>query len=123
MNFTLSDEVKLMMESVRDWYSQNLPLEKVKEVDQKGHPMPKDVMEGLAGLGVIMGVIPEEQGGQGLDWFTQAAIAEEIGYGDPTAACAVWNCQTALRVRSTWPQATQHLRHRSWAWDKCLTPR
>lgn len=88
MDFTLSNEVKLMMESVREWYSRNYPLEKVKEVDQKGHPMPKDVMEGLAGLGVIMGVVPEEQGGQGLDWFTQAAIAEEIGYGDPTAACA-----------------------------------
>ena len=88
MDFTMSDEVKLMMESVRDWFNRHLPLEKVKEVDQAGHPMPKEVVEGLAGLGVIMGTVPEEHGGQGLDWFTQAAIAEEIGYGDPTAACA-----------------------------------
>jgi len=88
MDFTIPDEVKLMQESVRDWFKRHLPLDRVKEVDQKGHPMPKDIVEGLAGLGVIMGTVPEEHGGQGLNWFTQAAIAEEIGYGDPTAACA-----------------------------------
>ncbi len=88
MDFNISDEVKLMQESVRDWFKRNLPLDKMREIDQKGHPMPKEVIEGLAGLGVIMGVIPEERGGQGLNWFKQAAIAEEIGYGDPTAACA-----------------------------------
>lgn len=98
MDFNVSDEVKLMKESVRDWFTRNWPLEKVTEMDQKGHPMPKELVEGLAGLGVIMGVVPEEHGGQGLDWFTQAAIAEEIGYGDPTGA----TCAGLQAVETGW---------------------
>ena len=88
MDFQLTEEQKLIKESVRDWFERNLPLDRVRELDTKGHPYPQDIPKGLGELGVIMGTVPQEHGGQGLDWFTQTLIAEEIGYADPTIACA-----------------------------------
>ncbi|MBS3816314.1 MAG: acyl-CoA/acyl-ACP dehydrogenase [Candidatus Thermoplasmatota archaeon] len=84
----LTEEQKLFKESISDWGERNLPLERVIEMNREGHPFPEDIVEGLADLGVIMGTVPEEHGGMGLDWTDQAVIAEQIGYIDPSIATA-----------------------------------
>ncbi len=88
MEFELTEEQLLIKESVRDWCSRNLSLEKVAEMERKGYPYPKEISKGLGELGVIMGTVPIEHGGQGLDWLTQTLIAEEIGYADVTISTA-----------------------------------
>ncbi len=87
-DFTETEEQKLVVWSVKEWCEKNLTAEKIREMDDKGHPFPKDIVAGLAGLGVIMGPVPVEDGGAGLDWQTQSLIAEIIGYYDPTIATA-----------------------------------
>lgn len=87
-DFSETEEQKLMVKAVREWCERHLTPERVREMDDKGHPYPKDIVEGLAQLGVIMGTVPQEHGGLGLDWKTQALIAEVIGYYDPTIATA-----------------------------------
>ena len=87
-DFTETETQKLMVKSVREWCERHLPFEKVREMDDKGHPFPKDIVEGLCNLGVVMGTVPAEHGGSGIDWMTQGMIAEVIGYYDPTIATA-----------------------------------
>lgn len=88
VDFSFSEEQKLVVSSVREWCDKNLTAEKVREMDDRGHPFPREVVEGLCDLGVVMGVVPVEHGGGGVDWLTQGLIAEVIGYYDPTIATA-----------------------------------
>jgi len=57
-DFTETEEQKLMVKSVREWCERNLTLERVREMDERGHPYPKDIVEGLCNLGVVMGTVP-----------------------------------------------------------------
>ena len=88
MDFQLTEDQILIKESIREWCKRNLSLDRVRELEKKGHPYPVDIPKGLAEIGALMGTVPEEHGGQGLDWFTQSLIAEEIGYADVTIATA-----------------------------------
>ncbi len=87
-DFAESDEQKLIVNSVKSWCEKNLTAEKVREMDDAGHPFPKEIVEGLSNLGIILGPVPVEHGGSGIDWLTQGLIAEVIGYYDPTIATA-----------------------------------
>ncbi|MGD8565495.1 MAG: acyl-CoA dehydrogenase family protein [Candidatus Bathyarchaeota archaeon] len=87
-DFAESDEQRLIVNSVKSWCEKNLTAEKVREMDDTGHPFPKEIVEGLSSLGVIMGPVPLEHGGSGIDWLTQGLIAEVVGYYDPTIATA-----------------------------------
>lgn len=84
----LTEEQKLFKESILDWAERNLTLDRVIKMNREGHPFPEDIIKGLADLGVIMGTVPEERGGLGLNWKDQSLIAEVIGYVDPSIATA-----------------------------------
>lgn len=86
--FGLTEEQELLKESVLDWGERELPLNRVIEMNQEGHPFPEDIVQGLADLGVIMGPVPPEHGGAGLSWEDQAVISDQIGYIDPSIATA-----------------------------------
>ncbi len=87
-DFKENDEQQLVVRSVTEWCEKNLTAERVREMDDKGHPFPKDIVEGLGNLGYVLGTVPVEHDGPGIDWLTQGLIAEVIGYFDPTAATA-----------------------------------
>lgn len=87
-DFRENDEQKLIVSSVKEWCEKNLTAERVREMDDRGHPFPKDLVEGLCNLGYVLGTVPVEHGGPGIDWLTQGLIAEAIGYHDPTIATA-----------------------------------
>ncbi len=84
----LTDEQKLFKSSILRWAERNLPLGRVIKMNREGYPFPKDIIKGLADLGVIMGTVPKERGGLGLNWKDQSLIAEVIGYIDPSIATA-----------------------------------
>ena len=88
MDFELSEEQLMIKESAREWCNRHMPFDKIREMEINGYPYPKDIPKGLGEQGYIMGVVPEEHGGLGLDWLTQSLISEEIGYADPTIATA-----------------------------------
>jgi acyl-CoA dehydrogenase len=87
-DFTETENQKLMVRSVGEWCKRNLSSERVREMDERGHPFPKDIVEGLSSLGVVMGTVPVEHGGSGVDWLTQGMISEVLGYYEPTIATA-----------------------------------
>ena len=57
-DFTETENQKLMVKSVREWCERNLTFERVREMDGREHPFPKEIVEGLCGLGVVMGTVP-----------------------------------------------------------------
>ena len=96
IDFSFSEEQELFRESVREWLSKNLPLEKVRENDEK-HELPMDVVKGLGDLGLLCMTLPEEHGGVGADWVTTAIAAEELGYADISVALPVF-----FLVQASW---------------------
>lgn len=96
IDFSFTDEQNLFRESVREWLAKNLPLEKVRENDEK-HKIPKDIIKGLGDLGLLCMTLPEEHGGAGADWVTTSIAAEELGYADISVAIPVF-----FLVQASW---------------------
>ena len=96
IDFSFTDEQNLFRESVKEWLAKNLPLEKVRENDEK-HKIPKDIIKGLGDLGLLCMTLPEEHGGAGADWVTTAIAAEELGYADISVAIPVF-----FLVQASW---------------------
>ena len=93
MDFELTDEQRLIQDTVRDFVDRKvLPNAVENEID---HKLDMSVIEGMAELGLLGIVIPEEYGGAGLDFVAEALSCEEIERGE--AAFSV----TRARSRSS----------------------
>ena len=80
MNFDLSGEQRLLQETVRSFVEERiLPVAIQNDID---HKLDLDLIEGMAELGILGIVIPEEYGGAGLDFVSEALACEEIERGE-----------------------------------------
>jgi glutaryl-CoA dehydrogenase (non-decarboxylating) len=80
MNFELSDEQRLTQETVRAFVDERvLPVAIQNDID---HKLDLDLIQGMAELGLLGIVIPEEYGGAGLDFVAEALVCEEIERGE-----------------------------------------
>ncbi|NPA33654.1 MAG: acyl-CoA dehydrogenase [Chlorobi bacterium] len=76
----LSDEHKVVRDSVRRWVSQKVkPI--IEEYAQKAE-FPKHLIPELAQLGALGPTIPPEYGGAGLDYISYGMITMELERGD-----------------------------------------
>src|SRR5437763_16676030 len=80
MDFELTDEQRLLQDTVRRLVDDRI-LPNAVENDIE-HRLDLDAIAGLAGLGVLGIVIPEEHGGAGLDFVCEALACEEIERGE-----------------------------------------
>jgi acyl-CoA dehydrogenase len=88
IDFSFTEEQELFRKAVREWCQKNLPIEKVREMDTKGE-IPKEIVKGMADLGLLIMTAPQEHGGTGADWVTACIAAEELGYADISIAVPV----------------------------------
>ncbi|MGZ4390288.1 MAG: acyl-CoA dehydrogenase family protein, partial [Gaiellaceae bacterium] len=80
MDFELTDEQRLIQETVRAFVDERvLPVAIQNDID---HTLDLDLVHGLAELGVLGIVIPEEYGGAGLDFVAEALSCEEVERGE-----------------------------------------
>ncbi|HEX7083443.1 MAG TPA: acyl-CoA dehydrogenase family protein [Gaiellaceae bacterium] len=80
MDFELSDEQRLIQETVRTFVDERvLPVAVRNDID---HKLDLELIAGMAELGVLGVVIPEEYGGAGLDFVSEALACEEIERGE-----------------------------------------
>jgi acyl-CoA dehydrogenase len=96
VDFSFTEEQELIRRALREWCRKKLPLEKVREIDEK-REIPKEIIGGMADLGLLLMTIPEEHGGTGADWVTTCVAAEELGYADISIAIPVF-----FLVASSW---------------------
>ena len=80
MDFELSPEQRLIQDTVRAFVDERV-LPNAIENDIE-HRLDMGVIEGMAELGLLGIVIPEEYGGAGLDFVAEALACEEIERGE-----------------------------------------
>ncbi len=80
MDFSLTEEQRDVQETVRRFVDERvLPNAIQNDLD---HHLDMSVVKGMAELGLLGAVIPEEYGGAGLDFVSEALICEEIERGE-----------------------------------------
>jgi len=80
VDFELSDEQRLIQDTVRAFVDERvLPVAVQNDID---HKLDLELIEGMAELGILGITIPEEYGGAGLDFVSEALACEEIERGE-----------------------------------------
>ena len=77
MQFGLSEEQILLLDNVNRFLDDNSPLDRVRLYADGGDDA--DIWAGLAELGVPALLVPEAQGGIGLNPLDAAIVAESLG--------------------------------------------
>jgi butyryl-CoA dehydrogenase len=81
MNFELSQDHKVLRDSVRDFVNNEIkPL--AMEIDEK-HAIPDVLVQQMGEMGLLGSYLPEEYGGAGMDMLSYAIVVEEV-----SKACA-----------------------------------
>src|SRR5215211_8625238 len=80
MDFELTDEQRLIQGTVRDFVDARVLPNAIE--NDINHHLDLSVIEGMAELALLGIVIPEEYGGAGLDFVSEAIACEEIERGD-----------------------------------------
>src|SRR6202162_4423153 len=80
MDFELSDEQRLLHDPVRRFVDDRILPNAVE--NDINHHLDVGTIEGMAELGILGIVIPEEYGGAGLDFVSEALACEEIERGE-----------------------------------------
>src|SRR6476620_1229147 len=80
MDFELSDEQRLLQHTVRRFVDERILPNAVE--NDINHHLDLGAIEGMAELGILGITIPEEYGGAGLDFVSEALACEEIERGE-----------------------------------------
>ncbi|HAN77956.1 MAG TPA: acyl-CoA dehydrogenase [Bacteroidales bacterium] len=80
INDFLSEEHKMIQKSVHDWVNRDvMPI--IDDACQQAR-FPKELLKGMADLGVFGSFIPEQYGGFGLDYVTYGLMMQELERAD-----------------------------------------
>ena len=80
MNFDLSNEHRLLEQSVREWAGREVA-PRIRELDRE-HRFDRKVFPQMAELGLLGICVPEEHGGAGMDYLCLGLASEELEYVD-----------------------------------------
>lgn len=79
MEFGLSEDQKMLQESIGGTLEKVSPLERVRSAAEKRETQAADITQALAELGVYGMLVPEAHGGLGLTLLDAALVAEMLG--------------------------------------------
>ena len=80
LDFELTDEQKMIMETVKKFKEKECPKEKIREWD-KSETFPSHVWKKLGEIGILGAAFPEQYGGTGGGIIEEMLITEELSYG------------------------------------------
>ena len=80
MDFGLDSEQQMIQKIVRRFAREEI-LPHSREWE-KAQAFPRELLHTMGGLGFLGVPVPEEYGGAGLDYISEAIVFEEIGYAD-----------------------------------------
>src|SRR5437667_2596461 len=111
MDFELTDEQRLLEQSVREWGSREVaPF--VRENDRNHHFDRDRILGGMARLGLLGISVPQEYGGAGMDYISLGLASEELEYVD-TSLRVIMSVHAGLNCLSllTWGTEDQKRRY------------
>lgn len=103
MDFGLSEEQRLLEQTLRRWLEEQVPVARVREVAARPDAFDATLWRGLAELGVLGLLVPEAHGGGGLGLLDAALAMESLARAAapvPFLGSAVL-APTALRAAGT----------------------
>src|SRR6188768_564574 len=111
IGFDLSDEQRLLEQSVREWAAREVAPH-IAEDDRQHHFDRDRILGGMAKLGLLGISVPQEYGGAGMDYIALGVASEELEYLDTSlrvimSVHAGLNCLTLL----TWGSEDQKQRY------------
>ena len=80
LNFDLSEEQRLLEQSVREWAGREV-VPRIRELDRE-HRFDRGLFPQMAELGLLGICVPEEHGGAGMDYLCLGLASEELEYAD-----------------------------------------
>ena len=80
MDFGLSDDQKLLEETVRGFLAEQVPITRVRELRDAPCPNDREVWKALGELGITGILVPEAQGGSGLSLLDAALVSQSLGH-------------------------------------------
>src|SRR6266540_2271341 len=107
IDFTLTDEQRLLEQSVREWAAREVaPF--VRENDRNHHFDRDRILGGMARLGLLGISVPQEYGGAGMDYISLGLASEELEYVD-TSLRVIMSVHAGLNCLSllTWGTEAQ----------------
>jgi alkylation response protein AidB-like acyl-CoA dehydrogenase len=81
MEFALTEEQRLLQESVGRWVEDAVPRERLQALGDAGERADPSLLRGLAELGAFGVLVPEEHGGAGLGLLEAMLVQETLGRG------------------------------------------
>src|SRR6187401_2212283 len=111
IGFDLSDEQRLLEQSVREWAAREVA-PYIRENDRQHHFDRDRILGGMAKLGLLGISVPQEYGGAGMDYICLGLASEELEYVDTSLRVIMsvhvgLNCLTLL----TWGSEDQKQRY------------
>ena len=103
MDLSLSQEQTMLKNAAADFFSQELPKSRVREIYQSESGYAPDLWEKMGQMGWQSMLIPEEYGGQGATLTTTGVLYEELGATlcpSPHLSSAVLSALTILEAGS-----------------------
>lgn len=79
MDFGLTDEQRLLQETVRGFVDNECPLSRLREIYDSDSDFDESIWKGLAEMGIAGLLIPEAYGGAELEMLDLALVAEILG--------------------------------------------
>src|SRR6185436_13684323 len=110
MDFDLSEEHRLLEQTVRDWAAREVA-PRIRDLDRE-HRFDRGILPQMAELGLLGASVPAEYGGAGMDYLSLGLISEELEYCDTSLRVIIsvhagLNCLTLL----TWGTEDQKQRY------------
>ena len=96
MGFRITDEQRLLLDSVDRLLARHLPPDEVRRRDAEADP-PDHLLPLMAEMGLLGLAVPEAKGGQGGDWQTMSLVQERLGY-HATMAAILFNRVTCFGI-------------------------
>ena len=111
INFDLTDEQRLLEQSVREWGAREIAPH-IREADRQHRFDRERVLGGMAKLGLLGISVPQEYGGAGMDYVCLGLASEELEYVD-TSLRVIMSVHAGLNCLSllTWGTEDQKQRY------------
>ena len=111
MDFDLSEEHRLLEQTVREWATRDVA-PRIRDLDRE-HKFDRSFLARMAELGLLGVSVPTEYGGAGMDYISLGVVSEELEYFDTSlrvimSVHAGLNCLTLLTWGSE-PQKQKYL--------------
>ena len=102
MNFDLTNEQRLLEQSIREWGAREVT-PKIRDLDRE-HRFDKElILGGMKSLGLLGVSVPQQYGGAGMDYLALGLASEELEYVD-TSLRVIMSVHAGLNCLSilTW---------------------